>query len=102
LQLEPKDHDELLQDYLKSKTAACDTLNAKSDQKKGGKAGGAETDGAGDKSCKAFALWPEDLMDYLKKRMASLLTVNAYLLDTAQKASPIGGIARPHATSQFS
>ena len=95
LQLEPKDHDELLQDYFKSKTAACDTLNAKSDLKKGGKAGEAEADGAGDKSCKAFALWPEDLMDYLKKRIASLLTVNAYLLDPSQKASPKGGMAQP-------
>jgi predicted ATP-dependent endonuclease of OLD family len=96
LQLEPKDPDQLLQDYHKAKTAACDTLKAKSDQKKSGKAGETEQDGSGDRTCKAFVLWPEDLVDYLKKRMPSFLTVNAYLLDPSQKASPTkNGIAKP-------
>ena len=97
LQLEPKDPDELLQSYLIAKTAACDTLKAKPDNTDGEFPEKAETNepAEGEKTCKGFSLWPENLMDYLKKRMSSLLKVSAHLLDAAQKTAPIGGIAQP-------
>ncbi|KJS33050.1 MAG: hypothetical protein VR64_03825 [Desulfatitalea sp. BRH_c12] len=97
LQLEPKNPDELLQSYQISKTAACDTLKARpdnSDVKLLDKTEAKEPT-TGDGTCKGFSLWPENLMDYLKKDMSSLLTVNAYLLDPAKKTAPISGIAQP-------
>ncbi len=98
LQLEPKEPDELLKAYLEAKKAACDTLKPnlpngahESPAKEQEVAEQAEGEG----TCRKFALWPENLMDFLKKRMSSFLTVNAYLLDPAQKAAPIDGEARP-------
>ncbi len=98
LQLEPKNPDELIEAYLRAKKAACDTLNTKQLKESNGSPAEKpeETDKAeGDVTCKGFALWPESLMDYLKKRMSSLLTVNAYLLDPSQKTAPKGGVAQP-------
>ncbi|BBO87509.1 AAA family ATPase [Desulfosarcina ovata] len=97
LQLEPKDPDELLQSYLITKTAVCDTLSAKTDSTDDGKSGKAETDDKdkSDKTCNGFSLWPENLMDYLKKRIAGSLTVNAYLLDPSKKTGPKNGVAQP-------
>lgn len=96
LQLEPKDPEELLEEYLKAKNAASNTLKAQrtpvrstaSRRETGGGASGK----AGPR--RRFALWPENLMDFLKKRMARL-TVNAYLLDPFKKQAPEEGVARP-------
>lgn len=97
LQLEPKKPDELLKAYLEAKKAACDTLSMKQsneahetppkEQKEAKQANGEGT-------CKKFALWPESLMDFLKKRMSSFLTVNAYLLDPSKKVVPKDGVAQ--------
>ncbi|MGO9621984.1 MAG: AAA family ATPase [Desulfobaccales bacterium] len=102
LQLEPKKPDEFLKAYLEAKKAACDTLNSKlpigvhenpaEEQEKG-----EQTEGEG--TCRKFALWPESLMDFLKKRMSSFLTVNAYLLDPSQKVAPFDGEAQPQQLS---
>lgn len=104
LQLEPKDPEELLESYLKAKNAACETLKAKQDQEDKQKEEVKEEEDVQEKveeektteikSCKKFALWPENFMDYLKKRMSSL-TVKAYLLDPSKKAAPKKGVAQP-------
>jgi hypothetical protein len=66
--LEPKEPVELIKAYLKAKSAACKTLGTKqaNDDKGAGKVERKET-------CKRFAQWSESLMDYLKRRMNSLL-----------------------------
>lgn len=98
LQLEPKNPDELREAYLEARKAACDTQKKKrsneineSPAQKPGEIDQAEGDG----TCKEFALWPESLMDFLKKYMSSLLKVNAYLLDPSKKTAPINGVAQP-------
>jgi predicted ATP-dependent endonuclease of OLD family len=106
LQLEPEKLDELQKAYINAKKASCDTLNAgqpdktlenpADDQEETGQGGTAqeETEQAGgDITCSSFSLWPENLMDFLKKRMSSL-TVKAYLLDPAKKKAPSGGVAQ--------
>ncbi|MDY0222431.1 MAG: AAA family ATPase [Desulfobacterium sp.] len=111
LQLEPKKLDELQKAYINAKKASCDTLNAAQqdktsenpvdDQEEMGQKS-AEQDGTaqeeteqigGDATCNSFSLWPENLMDFLKKRMSSL-TVKAYLLDPSKKKAPSGGVAQ--------
>jgi predicted ATP-dependent endonuclease of OLD family len=99
LQLEPKEPDEFVQAYLQAKKAACDTLKVQLPKKDGG-GSPSEEDAKSlvsgeDGACRKFALWPENLMDFLKKRMTGLLTVNAYLLDPSKKALPIDGVAHP-------
>ena len=47
------------------------------------------------KTYRKFALWPENLMDFFKKRMTSFLTIKAYLLDPSKKIAPNNGIAKP-------
>lgn len=97
LQLEPENPDELLKAYLKERNAACETLKTKlptaaedSPAKGQGEAERMEEEG-----CRKFALWPESLMDFLKKRISNSLTVNAYLLDPSKKTAPIAGVAQP-------
>ncbi len=106
LQLEPKKLDELQKAYVSAKKASCDTLNAvqpdktpespvddqeETEQKSTPQE---ETEQAGgDATCNSFSLWPENLMDFLKKRM-SFLTVKAYLLDPSKKKAPSGGVAQ--------
>lgn len=97
LQLEPENSGELLEAYLEAKKAACDTLNTKQGNEPNeslvGKHEEAEPAG-GEEVCKRFSLWPESLIDFLKKRMSSL-KVNAYLLDPSKKTAPIDGVAQP-------
>ena len=102
LQLEPKKLDELQKAYVSAKKASCDTLNAVQpdktpdspvDEQKGPEQAETDQDG-GDATCNSFSLWPENLMDFLKKRMSSL-TVKAYLLDPSKKEAPRGGVAQP-------
>lgn len=98
LQLEPQKPDEFLKAYLKAKRAACHTMNTKllketHDNHTGMKAEAEQADDKG--TCRKFALWPESLMDFLKKRSSSYLKVNAYLLDPSQKQAPKDGRAQP-------
>lgn len=98
LQLEPENYDELLESYVKAKDAACTTLNkAQSNHMINHPPGKPEDPdrGGGDGTRKEFALWPGNLIDFLKKHMTSLLTINAYLLDPSQKRMPINGVAQP-------
>ncbi|MDR3488596.1 MAG: AAA family ATPase [Bradyrhizobium sp.] len=43
----------------------------------------------------SFALWPKNLLDFLRRRLRTLFEVRAYLLDPAKCAKPIYGIATP-------
>jgi predicted ATP-dependent endonuclease of OLD family len=92
-QLEPGKPDEVIKAYLKAKKAASDTLGTKQpgetqEQK-------ARETTRGGSTRRKFSLWPESLMDFLKKRMSSFLGVNAYLLDPAKKTLPRDGAAQP-------
>ena len=96
LQLEPKKPEELQKEYISAKKASCDTLNA-------GQPGKTPESPSGDQNkveqtqeetYSGFSLWPESLMDFLKKRMSSL-TVKAYLLDPSKKTTPRDGVAQP-------
>lgn len=96
LQLEPKNPEELQKEYITAKKASCDTLDAEKaeinkDSQSGGENKEKQTQEA---TCSEFSLWPESLMDFLKKRMSGFLTVNAYLLDPSKKAYPIDGVAQ--------
>ncbi len=111
LQLEPKKLDELQKAYVSAKKTSCDTLNAVQpdktpespiDDQKEKEQEEVEQDGTaqeeteqagGDATCNSFSLWPENLMDFLKKRMSSL-TVKAYLLDPSKKKVPSDGVAK--------
>ena len=96
LQLEPKNSEQLLKTYLKVKKAACDTLSAKQpNETNESSAEEQEETEREEGTCRKFTLWPENLMDFLKKRMSSFLTVNAYLLDPSEKATPSYGVAQP-------
>jgi predicted ATP-dependent endonuclease of OLD family len=98
LQLEPENPDEFLRAYLKTKKAACDTLGTKDPNESHDspaaeeRAKGEQTEGEG--ACRKFALWPESLTAFLKKRMSSFLKVNAYLLDPSKRAVPKNGVAQ--------
>lgn len=96
LQLEPENPDELLQAYLKEKKTACDTLSTHLPAETHDQHSQEET-GQGEKTraCKKFALWPENLMDFFKKRMSSYLTVNAYLLNPSKRTVPKDGLVQP-------
>lgn len=98
LQLEPENSDELLKTYTKTRKAVCDTLSTKQgnepNESLAGKQEGAKQ-AEGEGICRRFSLWPEDLMDFLKKRMSNSLTVKAYLLDPSKKTLPVDGIAQP-------
>lgn len=91
LQLEPKDLPLLRETYLKAKTAASEALNSRrtNAESEVGNQNGAASNG------RKFALWPESLMDFLKKRMPAVLDVHAYLLDPSKKKQPKDGVAQP-------
>lgn len=118
LQLEPKKLDELQKAYVNAKKASFDTLNAGQpdktpespiDDQEEKEQEGTEQEGTaqedtkqeeteqegGDGTRNSFSLWPENFMDFLKKRMSGSLTVKAYLLDPSKKKAPSDGVARP-------
>ncbi|MGC2423331.1 MAG: AAA family ATPase [Nitrospirota bacterium] len=93
LRLEPKNTDELIQAYLISKGAACETLKAEESTPDDPVAKEKIEDIVGNGVCGKFNLWPENLMDFLKKRMSRYFTVKAYLLDPSKKMDPVAGVA---------
>ena len=54
----------------------------------------AETTGDADLS---FALWPRNLLDFLRRRLRTVFEVRAYLLDPTKCTKPANGIAAPQA-----
>ena len=45
----------------------------------------------------SFALWPRNLLDFLRRRLRTVFEVRAYLLDPTKCTKPINGIANPQA-----
>jgi predicted ATP-dependent endonuclease of OLD family len=43
----------------------------------------------------SFALWPKNLLDFLRRRMGTIFEVRAYLLDPTKRVKPENGIAKP-------
>jgi len=77
LHLEPKEPKGLMESYRQAKKAAAEALQGRPAQP--GK----------------FSLWPRSFTDFLKRRMASVVKVNAYLLDPNKQGGPKDGPAQP-------
>ncbi|WP_417454955.1 AAA family ATPase [Kiloniella sp.] len=74
LRYEPADIEELYSEYIKARKHAEETLQAAKEAHK-------EED-------YTLSLWPGSMIDYLKKRMHSHFTINAYTLDPEKLTSP--------------
>lgn len=86
MRLEPKDAAQLQQEYLATRAQAL-TLQAAGAalaQEQGG--------GAGDFQ---VAIWPQNLVEFLQRRLATLFTVRAYVLDPIGCVDPEHGLAKP-------
>ena len=88
LRLEPKAAGELARDYLVARKAAKETMEeAKKVQ-------------GGDQY--TISLWPENIRDFLDRRIGALLTVKAHLLDATKLSDPTNGVANPQVIPQES
>ena len=88
MRLEPKDAAQLQHDYVTARSQAL-TLQA---------AGAALAEEQG-KAAVDFqvAIWPQNLVEFLQRRLAAFFTVRAYVLDPAACVDPEHGIAKPQA-----
>ncbi len=96
LQLAPSDSADLLESFAKAQKAATDLLAGRS----------ADADGDSQRTLSEtpmspeFTLWPNGLIDYLRKRMGdSTMEIKAYILDPSAKKFPVNGMAQPQALS---
>ena len=80
LRFEPEDPSALQADFLKARIKSAETLKA------------AQIAGSASKS---VSLWPQNLIDYLDRRMGRHFKVRAYLLDPTKLVDPVDGVARP-------
>jgi len=78
MRLEPKDTRRLFTEYRLAREKARTTV-AQAGEKNGG---------AG------LSVWPENLLQFLDKRMRALVTVNSYVLDPEKRELPQNGVAR--------
>lgn len=108
LRLEPKDNEGIQREYLKARTAIAELLaqplvTAAASavvESEGGADVVVETASASSAApAFTFSLWPQSMMDFLGRRLRSLFTVRAYLLDPAALKSPQGGLAVPQVLS---
>lgn len=88
MRLEPKDAAKLQQEYVTARVQAL-ALQA---------AGAVLAQGQG-KTAADFqvAIWPQNLAEFLKRRLSTFFTVSAYVLDPAACVDPKHGVARPQA-----
>jgi predicted ATP-dependent endonuclease of OLD family len=88
MRLEPKDAAQLQQEYVKARAQAL-TLQA---------AGAALAQEQG-KAAAEFqvAIWPQNLVEFLQRRLTVFFTVKAYVLDPAACVDPKHGVAKPQA-----
>jgi predicted ATP-dependent endonuclease of OLD family len=86
MRLEPKDAAQLQKEYVTARTSALALREAG--------AALARTQG---KAAEEFqvAIWPQDLVEFLRRRLANLFTIRSYVLDPASCADPLHGAARP-------
>ena len=86
--LEPKDVAQLQQEYVAARVQAL-TLQA---------AGAAQAEDQGmDATRFQIAIWPQNLVEFLQRRLAMFFTVRAYVLDPVACVDPEHGIAKPQA-----
>jgi predicted ATP-dependent endonuclease of OLD family len=83
LRFEPKDPAELQKEYLAAR-----------EETKKAKEGGAAAEGKRADEI-SVTLWPNDLTDFLRRRLGRLFTVKAYILDPSKCQEPEHGIAKP-------
>lgn len=88
MRLEPKDTAQLQHEYVTARSEAL-TLQA---------AGAALAEEQG-KAAADFqvAIWPQNLIEFLQRRLAAFFTVSAYVLDPAGCVDPEHGMAKPQA-----
>ncbi|KVE26107.1 ATP-dependent endonuclease [Burkholderia singularis] len=88
MRLEPKDAAQLQHEYVTARSQAL-ALQA---------AGAALAEEQG-KAAVDFqvAIWPQNLVEFLKRRLASFFIVRAYVLDPASCVDPENGVAKPQA-----
>lgn len=88
MRLEPKDAAQLQRDYVMARAQAL-MLQA---------AGAALAEEHG-RSATDFqiAIWPQNLVEFLQRRLAAFFTVKAYVLDPAACVDPEHGLAKPQA-----
>jgi len=88
MRLEPKDTSHLQQEYLSARAQAA-ALKA-AGAALAGKLGRADADFQ-------VTIWPNSLTEFLQRRLKSLFTVKAYVLDPARCVDPEFGTAKPQA-----
>jgi predicted ATP-dependent endonuclease of OLD family len=88
MRLEPKDAAQLQQEYVTARAQASTLQTA-----------GAALAAAQGKAAADFqvAIWPQNLVEFLQRRLAKYFTVRAYVLDPAACADPEHGQAKPQA-----
>jgi predicted ATP-dependent endonuclease of OLD family len=87
MRLEPKDTAQLQKEYV---TARADALALQ--------AAGALAHGQGE-AAEAFqvSIWPQNLVEFLRRRLTSFFTIKSYVLDPTGCVDPVHGIAQPQA-----
>lgn len=100
LQLMPKDSQDLLESFSKAKQVASALVAggvAGKSSDDGVSSGNGAADGVPTEAAqrRKFALWPEGLVDYLRKHMGSAMEIKAYVLDPSVKKAPVKGVAQP-------
>lgn len=88
MRLEPKDAGQLQLEYVTARSQASALQSA-----------GAALAAEQGKAAADFqvAIWPQDLVEFLQRRLTALFTVKAYVLDPAGCVAPEHGVARPQA-----
>ena len=88
MRLEPRDPAQLQQEYLTARAQALTLQNA----------GAALAEEQGKAAADfAVAIWPQDLVEFLQRRLNSFFTIRAYVLDPAGCVDPEHGRAMPQA-----
>lgn len=80
LRLEPEDAEKLARDYIAARKASETTIAAAAAANKGTKY--------------TLPLWPQNMREFLDRKLSSVLTVRAYLLDATKLLLPDNGTAR--------
>jgi predicted ATP-dependent endonuclease of OLD family len=91
MRLEPKDAMQLQHEYVTARSEALTLQEA-----------GATLAAEQNKAAADFqvAIWPQNLVEFLQRRLAAFFTVSAYVLDPASCVDPEHGIAKPQALNE--
>ena len=81
LRFEPKKIEEFYKEYRSAWKDAHDTINKANKNKSNGK--------------DTLKLWPKTMVEFLDRKLESLFTIRAYILDPSKRYMPKNGIAQP-------